>query len=561
LALPAQTVVAARVRRPFAWAFAVALTGCYVGQPPGAPAADASPPPPDAAAPEPAPPEVGIEAIRKRGVLRVLTRNNGNSYFVWRGRRMGFAYELARRLADELGVYLEIVVPERWSEMVPMLETGQADIIAASMTVTPERAERIRFTRPLVLTNQVVVWGPRARPIEWPQDLAGRPVHVRRTATYHTRLQELSGILVEAGQPAIDIVVEPEVRETEHILEDVARGRVPYTVADHHIAQVSQTWLRRLEIGPSISDPQQVAWGVHKDAGDLADRIDSFIAGLKREPTFDVLYSRYYETPRRFARRMRDKLFTAESGRISPYDAQLKKAGERHDLDWRLLAAVMYGESRFDSKATSWAGAGGLFQLMPATAAEMGVTDRFNPEQSIRGGVAYLKRLYDDLADVPDVEERLRMTLAGFNCGPGHVYDARDIAREDPELDPDSWAGVAVGLQRLSHRKWARKARFGYVRGSAVIDYVHIIWERYRGYRHALGDRDHPEAGRAPGEPLPVPGGPGAVADAGPAAAAPPDGDAGSSSIGVGTGPSRDTGGPEEGSSAALPRPRIGAVQ
>jgi len=452
-------------------------------------------PVPEEADPDPPASVRGLEAVRARGVLRVIMRTNGNSYFVWRGQRMGFHYEMATRLADELGVKLEIVVPERWSEMIPTLLAGDGDLIAASMTVTPERAARVRFATPYTLTHVRAVWRQGAEAaLAGPEDLAGRTLHVRGSSSYAPRLRQISEVLVAAGRPAIEVVAEPEHRETEHILADVAAGTIPYSACDHHIAQVNKSYLPALVIGPALSDPQPLAWAVHPEATDLAAAIDATFARARAAGIYDLFVRRYYETPRTHAQRKRDRLYADASGRISPFDQTIQRAAEKYGFDWRLLVAQAFQESRFDPNAESWAGARGLFQIMPATAEELGVTDPTDPGQSIWGGARYLARMRDLLADVDDPEERLKMALASYNCGLGHVKDARKLAVKRGTPD-DNWESVAAALTLLTREEVAAQATYGYVRAAEPIQYVGRIWDLFRTYRHATGERDSPATG------------------------------------------------------------------
>lgn len=432
--------------------------------------------------------EVGLKAIKARGVLRVLTRNNSNSYFVWRGRRMGFQYELAERLAKRLGVRLEVLVPQDWESMIPALREGRADVITAPMTVTPARAAQVLFARPYAVTRIVPVWKKGTEPVVSAEDLSGRKVRVHEAHSYYGELRGLNEKLAEQGIPPIKIVrADPELT-TEDLLEQLAGGKFDYTLADEQIALVNKTFLPELEIGPPISGEQQLAWAVHPAAKGLAAEINKMITQLKREPTFNVIYNRYFKSPKHSARIRSDKLYAA-SGQISPYDKLIKKAAKANDLDWILLAAQVYQESRFDPQAKSWAGARGLMQLMPATARELGVKKPTDPAQSVNAGARYLAQLRDRIQNVEVSSERIKMALAAYNCGLTHVRNARKLMREEGAT-ADTWREVRKGLKKLSQKKYYARPEYGYVRASEPIRYVEEITSRAAAYRHALGERD-----------------------------------------------------------------------
>ncbi|MBI5509579.1 MAG: transporter substrate-binding domain-containing protein [Deltaproteobacteria bacterium] len=484
-ALSRAAATAPYVRRAVVLVWALGLAaGCE----PRAPSAAAPVATPTGSAPAAVDRTVGLGAVRARGRLRLLTRNNGISYFVWHGRRLGFDYELAQRFAASLNLSLEVIVPLNWGDLIPTLQAGKADLIAAGLTVTPERDKEVRFAQPYTLTHMRVVWGRGHKRLKDPEDLAGRPVHVRMNSAYYRRLQELNGLFEAARKPAIDVVLESESLETEQILEEVAAGRIPYTLCDYPICMENKSYLQDLVIGPRVSDPQPLAWAVAQGADDLAAEIDRFMDNLRKNGELDVILKRYYETPRRKARDL-PRARSRHSGPISPYDAVLRAAAEPHGLDWRLLAAIAVEESGFDPKNEVWNGGVGLFGMLPATGRELGVEDLKNPAEAARAAAIYLQRLGGQFASVSDADERQRLTLASFACGAGHVADARLVATSE-KLDPDKWANVARGLRLLSRAETAAKAEHGYVRGGEVVAYVDRVWGTYRAYRHDAGERD-----------------------------------------------------------------------
>ena len=151
-------------------------------------------------------------------------------------------------------------------------------------------------------------------------------------------------------------------------------------------------------------------------------------------------------------------------------------------LDWRLVVAQMYQESRFDPEAVSFAGAQGLMQVMPRTAREMGYQLPLTVETGIVAGVRYMDWVRARFERHLPLEERLWFTLAAYNAGYGHVYDARRLARQKG-LDPDRWFdNVENAMLLLSKQEYARRARFGYVRGREPVNYVRGIRDRYHAY-------------------------------------------------------------------------------
>ena len=161
----------------------------------------------------------------------------------------------------------------------------------------------------------------------------------------------------------------------------------------------------------------------------------------------------------------------------------MKKHSRTYEFDWRLITSQMYQESGFDPKVKSWVGAKGLMQVMPRTAQELKIDDVENPDKGILAGAKLMARYsnYFNSADI-SAKDRIRFTLASYNCGPGHVSDARELAKE-MGLDPYKWFGnVEKSMLMLSKRDIAKKVRYGYCRCEEPVNYVSQIQNRYDHY-------------------------------------------------------------------------------
>lgn len=417
-----------------------------------------------------------LAEIKKRRVLRVLTRNASNCYFLYRGEQLGFEYELARAFAKALGVRLEIQVAPSREALFTYLQEGRADMIAAGLTITPERQKSFEFSRPYLEVSELVVLPAKDGKVQELADLRGKKLHVRKSSSYHETLVRTK------GEYGFEVAFVPEDLETEDILDEVGHGRIPATVADSSIVDIELTHNDRIRsVGP-LGDPVQVAWVMRKDQPDLKRAADAFIKEIYRGEFYNITVRKYFKNPKNMkvassaARADRD-------GALSPYDDLVRKWSRKYELDWRLITSQMYQESRFDPKARSWVGALGLMQVMPGTARDLKVDDVVKPDKGIQAGVMLLSRYAKQFEDASVMEkDRLRFALASYNCGPGHVHDARRLAK-DLKLDPNRWFGnVEKAMLKLSDPKYARKARYGYCRCSEPVDYVSQIQTRYDAY-------------------------------------------------------------------------------
>lgn len=186
--------------------------------------------------------------------------------------------------------------------------------------------------------------------------------------------------------------------------------------------------------------------------------------------------------------RIQSDFYSKNSNKISKYDDIIKENASKIGWDWRFLCSQVYQESKFDPKAKSWAGAGGLIQLMPATAKEVGVSNSFNPEQNVSEDVKYLDRMRDKFESVEDSIQKVKFTLAAFNCGAGHVFDAMRLAEKHGK-NPNIWdENVEEYILKLADKKYYLDVvvRYGFVRGTEPYNYVRDIFLRYEHYKQFI---------------------------------------------------------------------------
>ncbi len=434
-----------------------------------------------------------LNAIKKEGKLKVLTTYSSTSYFLYRGETMGYEYELLQRFAKHLGVKFEIHIANNLDEMLDDLNRGEVDLVAHGITITNERKKKVHFTDYLYLTHQVLVqkkpdnW----RKISWSKlqkslihdaiELIGDTVSVRKNSSYFQRLQNLSNEM--GGTIYIDTL--PGNLSTNRIIEMVVDGEIKYTVADNNLASINASYYPVLDISVPLSFSQRMAWAVRPDSPELENAINSWLKEFKKDVDYYVIYNKYFKNEKSFKARERSDYLSLNTNKISKYDDLIKKYAEKIGWDWRLLAALIYQESKFDPKKRSWAGAHGLMQMMPNTAKQMGVKNRHNPEESIKGGTYYLTSIYNKFESVKDSVQRIKFTLAAYNCGPNHIYDAQNLAKEEG-VDPTVWDdNVENIILKLNYRENYTKpvVKYGYVRGREPYNYVRQIFERYENYK------------------------------------------------------------------------------
>ena len=442
------------------------------------------------------PVEKNYTKIKEEGILNAITIYSSTSYFLFRGQPMGFEYELLTRLAEHLGLKLEITVAKDINELFDMLNRGDGDIIAFGLTITQPRKKLVSFTDHHIITHQALV---QRKPANWRNmklhqiqkelisdaiDLIGDTVHVRRNSSYYDRIEDLSK---EIGD-TIYIDTVPGHLDTDEIIKMVADGKINYTVADYTVASINSTYYHILDVETPISLSQRLAWAVRKNSPELLEEVNKWIEMMKKTNDYYVIYDKYFKSKKLYKSRLKSEYFSKTTGKISKYDNILKENAKIVDWDWRLLSSLVYQESKFDPGTKSWAGAKGLMQLMPATAREVGVKDPANPEQNIRGGTKYLAGLSQRWNTIPDSIQRIKFTMASYNCGYNHVLDAKRLAKKYGK-DENVWDNnVDEFILKLANKKYYNDelVKFGYARGSEPYNYVKEIFARYELYKEVI---------------------------------------------------------------------------
>ncbi|MCP4683813.1 MAG: transporter substrate-binding domain-containing protein [bacterium] len=439
-------------------------------------------------------PSVDLAQIAESGTLKAIISYSATSYFLYRGQPMGFDYELLQRFAEKQKLDLEIVIARDLDEMMGMLQRGEGDLVAHGLTITKERKEQAAFTQFMHKTRQVLV---QRKPENWrdmklheienelirdPHDLIGRQVHVRRMSSYYQRLLHLSE---EIGGD-IDVQTVSGDLTTEELIGQVAESALEFTVADHNIAAINATYYDNIDIETRIGAPQRIAWAVRQTSPLLLQALDDWLAEMMEGSDYYAIYNRYYAKRRSFARHLRSSQAAIEEGRISQYDDIIKTHAAKLDWDWRLLASMIYQESRFDPEANSWAGASGLMQLMPAMARKFGADSLSDPEQSIAAGTAYLAYLQNLWRAIPGEDNRRTFVLASYNVGENHIADARRLAKTLGR-NLDLWDdNVEDCVLLLSDPEYFQRdeVRYGFCRGKEPYNYVRQILDRYEHYNN-----------------------------------------------------------------------------
>ncbi len=435
---------------------------------------------------------IDLPQMHVQGELRALTLYSPISYFIYRDKEMGYEYELCSMLANDLGLHLKMIVAPNQNAMIRMLERGEGDLIAYNMPITTENKSRFIYCGREFLTHQVLVQ-QKKQPIDMIRSvtgLIGKTVVVHKNTRYLTRLESLNeelggGINIQA--------ISQDSFTVEDLIGQVATGKIEYTIADNYIAQYNSTFYKNINTSLAIGFSQRSSWIVRKTSPKLGTSILRWFRENRYSDRYQEVSQRYFSSGKNSANMVSTALFPGKKGQISIYDPLFKKYGSEIGWDWRMLASIAYQESNFDASAVNWTGASGLMQIMPKTARSVGVSrdSLFKPEHSVLAASRLLKIYEHNLSIISNDEQRIKMTIAAYNCGLGHITDARALTRKHGR-NPYIWEdNVRTFILLKSQPKYFedKVCKSGYLRGTETVAFVSQVWDRYMEYRRLIPDK------------------------------------------------------------------------
>jgi membrane-bound lytic murein transglycosylase F len=409
-----------------------------------------------------------LAEVHSRGELRVVTLNLPTCYYLGAQGTEGLEFELAERFAQQLGVHLTIYPVGNERAMQDALAAGRADIAAASLSDSPDWSGVGVAAAPYANIPQLVVY--------------------RRSGTRprDTLQLESARLAVRAGSPQERILaklkstVAPTLKWVETApssadpVEDVDSGGADYAITDAREFSFAHHLYPNVLVGFELPEERPVRWIVRRDAPQLLAQVNAFFRALQSSGELAQLVLDSSGDNRRFEYEESREFQTHVGDRLPQYRAWFEQAASSTGIDWRLLAAIGYQESKWDPRATSGDGAAGVMMLTADTAQALGIRDRRNPEQSIFAGARYLAQVRAMIPQRIPEPDRTWLTIAAYNVGFGHLEDARILTQADHQ-DPDSWSEVRAHLPLLAQERWYTRVKRGYARGWEPVQFVDRI--------------------------------------------------------------------------------------
>jgi membrane-bound lytic murein transglycosylase MltF len=420
-----------------------------------------------------------LDEMVKRRSIRAGVVFNRTHYFIDHAQERGLTFESLKNFETELNGRLKtgnfkvhvVMVPMTREQLYPALAGGQVDLVAAMVTVTPEREQLVAFSTPTrTNVSQVVVTGPGAPSITTLDDLAGQAVFIRKGSIYDESIAALNMQLKTRGKPAVVITEAPAALEDDDVLEMVNAGLAPITIVDDYLAEFWSKVFTSLTVHKDVAvrSGGSLAVAFRRENPKLRVAVNEWIAKHGEGDAFrNVIERRYLQN----VKYVKNAAADTERKKFQAVLALFKKYGSQYNLDFLLMAAQGYQESTLDQNVKSPVGAIGVMQVMPATGKELKVGDITQLESNIHAGVKYMRFMMDQYFkdERIDTLNKGLLTFASYNAGPGRIRQLRREA-EKKGLNPNVWFG---NVERVASERIGRE----------TVTYVSNIYKYYVAYR------------------------------------------------------------------------------
>ncbi|MBW2220437.1 MAG: lytic transglycosylase F [Deltaproteobacteria bacterium] len=428
--------------------------------------------------------------------IRALVVYSKTFYFLDRGRQYGISYEALRGFEKFVNKKLKtktlkiqvVFIPVSRDELIPSLLNGLGDIAAANLTITTKRQKQVDFSNPFASgVKELLVTVPAPPPINSIDDLAGKEIHVRRSSSYYESLIQLNMTFKQAGKPRIKVISADETFEDEDLLEMVNAGLIPMIVMDSHKARFWEQIFDNIKVHPDIAvrTGGEIAWAFRKNSPKLKAVVNEYVKGHKKGTKFgNILLKRYLKN----TKYVKNSVSEQEMKKYKAMVQLFKKYAGKYDFNYLMVIAQAYQESGLDNDRRSHAGAIGVMQLLPTTAADpnVNIADIKKLENNIHAGTKYLRFIIDRYyKDEPmDDVNKMLFAFASYNAGPARIKKLRKKT-EKMGLNPNVWfRNVEIAAAKSIGRE--------------TVQYVRNIYKYYNTYQMVAKQVEKKQTGQVP---------------------------------------------------------------
>lgn len=423
-----------------------------------------------------------LEQVRNRGFLRVATLISPTIYVPDKNQAQGLEYDLVTRFAASLGLGVRFIVAKNIDNAYKLVAEDKVDFAAAGLVVNPSREAKFRYGPSYLSVRRQLIYRQGVDKPKNLQDIGNATLAVEQGSSNQHWLDERAKNNVldisphDGANPNDGYTIRIKLEENSlGTMEALENGTVDYGIVLSHEAMLGQKLSNKIKVATDLGPPVSFAWAFSRLADEsLLDKARQFFATIRANNELKNLIDRHYAQFEQLDRQLAQQFIEDVDNRISPYLNAFKDAGKKYNIDWRLLAAMAYQESKWNPEARSHMGAYGIMQITPPTAQDIGLIDPGNPVKNIMAAAKYLDQLRAMIPDNAQEPDRTYLAMAAYNIGIGHLTDAIKLTKLQGG-DPNRWRDIRERLALLSNPNIYKTLRNGYARGEETIQYVENI--------------------------------------------------------------------------------------
>lgn len=391
------------------------------------------------------------------------------------GKTVGLEHDLGVSFGEYLGKPVRFLVLDNLDQVLTAVKLHKAHFAAAAVHETNELKKEFNFTLAYQNSHPVVVYNNNFNnAIKSLDDLVGKkvgvvpdPTHLSILNQFKQKNSQLSWVSYPRGDIDLDL------------LQKVYEGTVDFAISDSNTVAIAQHYYPDLVVALNLSPSSPLAWAFPKEENNpLFISAMSFFNRWDHGGNLSEVVERYYGHINALDREDSSAFMVKRASRLPKFTQIFKKAQALTNIDWRLLAAVAYQESRWDNNALSPTGVRGLMMLTANTADHLHVSNRLDPNESVPAAALYLKQLEESIPKSVPEPDRVWMALAAYNVGFAHLEDARKIAQRKG-MNPNAWNDIKKTLPLLSVPAVFTNTQYGFARGGEPVNYVENIRSYY----------------------------------------------------------------------------------
>lgn len=419
-----------------------------------------------------------------------VTISSSTTFFEYKGVYMGFQYELFDSFCKKINRPYKIKTVNTYDKLLEYIESDSADICITPLYKDKNIKEKFSFVGPKN-TSSINLVSLNCNKISNIGELIGDTITV--SGITYNKLMNLINHQIGGG---INVnFVNQDSLSAEDLIRLVSKGNIKYTISDEYLARLSNTYYPNIDVSMEIGFKRDLYWIVSKSKTLLTDAIEKWAGSVGYVNNHNDIYKKYFEISKGFDTynvKAFDEISTYKrEGKLSDFDNIFKKEAARLGIDWTLLAAIAWQESRFNPLVVGWSGARGLMGVMPST----GILYNVRRDQLLDANtsvVVAVKCLTDTgkyLGITQYDENNIAIVLAGYNAGIGHITDAKRLAKKY-NYDTDIWYNnLEECIKMKSNPRYYNDpvCKFGYLRSEETLNYVNSVLGRYRYYNRIVG--------------------------------------------------------------------------